>query len=169
MSSVVRRVTARLLGWEAVDPDGRHRVTCTICGSTTHVQRPKPSGEQTCGPACAKELLRRKIRANRHTRRLAELTPVRDRLRTLPADAFEFLRERDRALVRGYYGLGEDGIFHTQDELAQEFGLNQTTIGTIVRDAAARLLPHGHVLDEPAARTPGQDDRTMDSSLGRAR
>ena len=169
VSSVVRRVTARLLGWEAVDPDGRHRVTCTICGATTHVHRRKPSGEQTCGPECAKELLRRKIRANRHARRLMELMPVRDRLSALPVDAFEVLRERDQAIVRRYYGMEEDGIFYTQDELAHEFGLTQTTIGTIVRNAATRLLPSMRLLGDPAARTPGQDDRPVFPAQDRAR
>ena len=141
VSSVVRRVTARLLGWEAVDPDGKHRVTCAICGETTQLERPKPGHEQTCGPECAKELLRRKVRASRRTRRFAELAPVRDRLRALPADAFGALGKRDAAIVRRYYGLEEDGTFHTQDELAEEFELNQTTIGTIVRKAAGDLLP----------------------------
>ena len=108
-------------------------------------------GEQTCGPGCAKELLRRKVRANRQTRRLAELTPVRDRLRALPAEAFLVFAERDRAIVRRYYGLAEDGIFHTQDELALQFGVHQTTVGTIVRNAAACLLPRNHVADDPGA------------------
>jgi hypothetical protein len=67
--------------------------------------------------------------------------PVRDQLRALPADAFVALGNRDTAIVRRYYGLEEDWKFHTQDELAEEFELNQTTIGTIVGKALGDLLP----------------------------
>ena len=162
VSSVVRRVTARLVGWEMVDPGGRHRVTCMMCGSTTYVQRRKPNGEQTCGPACSKELLRQRVRASRRNRRLAELAPMREQLSTLPASAFQVLGERDRAIVRRYYGL-DDGTFATQDELAQEFGLDQTRIGVIVRKAAARLLPPPpHAMDDQAASTPARAGSVLD-------
>jgi hypothetical protein len=67
--------------------------------------------------------------------------PVRYRLRALPTDAFFALENGDTAIVRRYYGLEEDGTFHTQDEPAEEFELNQTTIGKIVRRAVAELLP----------------------------
>jgi hypothetical protein len=67
--------------------------------------------------------------------------PLRDRLRALPADEFVALGNRDTAIVRRYYGLEEDGTFHTQDELAEEIELNQTTIGTIVRKVVGDLLP----------------------------
>jgi DNA-binding CsgD family transcriptional regulator len=141
VSSVVRRVTARLLGWQAIDPAGRHRVRCAVCGAPAYVQRPTRGGTPACGPACAKELRSRRARARRRARQAALLAPVRDLLRTLSADAFGQLGERDRAIVRRYYGL-EDGIFHTQYELAEEHGVNETTVGAIVRGAAAVACPN---------------------------
>jgi hypothetical protein len=158
VSSVVRRVTARLLGWQVVDPDRRHQVRCAVCGAITQVQRVKPGREQTCGRECTNELLRRKIRADRQTRRMAELMPVRERLSRLPAETFLVFGDRDRAIVRRYYGLDQDGTFHTQDELGQAFGIHQTTIGAIVRAAVARLFPQTCAADDAAARTRAQDD-----------
>ena len=132
-----------------------------MCGATTYVQRRKANGEQTCGPACSKELLRQRARTSRRNRRLAELAPMREQLSTLPASAFQVLGERDRAIVRRYYGL-DDGTFATQDELAQEFGLDQTRIGVIVRKAAARLLPPPHAMDDQAASTPARAGPVLD-------
>jgi hypothetical protein len=96
-------------------------VRFALCGAPAYVQRPTRGGTPACGPACAKELRSRRARARRRARQAALLAPVRDLLRTLPADAFGQLGERDRAIVRRYYGL-EDGIFHTQYELAEEYG-----------------------------------------------
>jgi hypothetical protein len=62
----------------------------------------------------------------RRARQAALLAPVRDLLRTLSADAFGQLGERDRAIVPRYYGL-EDGIFHYQYELAEEHRVNQSS------------------------------------------
>jgi DNA-directed RNA polymerase specialized sigma subunit len=140
VSSVVRRITVQLLGWDALDPEGKHRVICAVCGATTHVQRTKPGVRYACSPACSSELRRARTRSSRQTRRLAELMPVRASLRALPDEIFEVLSERDRAIVRGYYGLAADDVFHTQDELAQQFGINQTSVGAILRKSAQRLL-----------------------------
>jgi hypothetical protein len=38
---------------------------------------------------------------------------MRDQLRASPAESLLIFNERDRDIVRGYYGLGEDEIFHT--------------------------------------------------------
>lgn len=138
VSNVVRRLTARLLGWQTVDPAGRHQVACTICGATTHLQRPKASTEHACSPECQSELLRRRAQTTMRQRRLAAIAPIRETLAALPMEAFRVLSQRDRAIVRRYYGL-EDGTFPTQQELGQEFGLDQTAVSAIVRTAATRL------------------------------
>jgi hypothetical protein len=133
-------------------------VQCAVCGAITQVPRVKPGREQTCGRQCTNELLRHKIRSARQARRVAELVPLRGRLSGLPEEAFQVFSERDRAIVRRYYGLDENGTFRTQDELAQAFGLDQTTIGAIVRAAAARLLPQMSGPAGAAARTRAGED-----------
>ena len=72
------------------------------------------------------------------------------------------LGERDHDILRRYYGL-DDGTFATQDELAQEFGLDQTRIGVIVRKAVARVLPPPlHAMDDQAASTPARAGSVLD-------
>ncbi len=56
-----------------------------------------------------------------------------------------------------------------QDEIAQEFGLDQTTVGVIVRNAAAPRLPPPRGLDDQVASTSARDDRTVGRVLSRAR
>jgi hypothetical protein len=68
-----------------------------------------------------------------------EYDQIITRLKALPADVFNGLVERDRELVRLYYGL-QDGSPRRQNELAERYGVSPARVGELIRLAVARLL-----------------------------
>ena len=103
----LRKSVARLLGREAVPPDGRRLIACDVCGSLVKrkVSGPRVTGRQhACSPACLSELLRRKTRQAARWRG----RPHREALLQVPAALVELVPEPERTWLRRYYGLGQE-------------------------------------------------------------
>jgi hypothetical protein len=133
---VVRRATAALLGGEPVIPRARLAVQCTICGSS--ILRKQMQKAHACGPTCMAEL-RRRAYARWYERERRASEPRRRALAALPSEAFASLTERDRTIVRLYYGLdGEEP--RTQRAVAAELQLDHNAVQYVVCSATARLL-----------------------------
>ena len=71
-------------------------------------------------------------------------------------------------MLRRYYGL-QDGTHGAQDEFADEFGRGHTTVGIIVANGAARLLPPLCGLQVQAGQPRRTDDEVEDPLLRRAK
>ena len=58
---------------------------------------------------------------------MRRVRPDEEALRSLPSSAWEAVNERDRAIVRLYYGLDEDG-WRSQREVGAQFGLTRAKV-----------------------------------------
>ena len=133
---VVRRGVAALLDLASADPTGADLVVCDVCGR--QVYRPTRGAAHACSDACLAEL-RRRSRKRQQVGELAALEPLRRALEALPPAALDELPERDRTILRMRYGLDGERV-HAQDEIADQLGLKQPLVSSVVRRVTARLL-----------------------------
>ena len=67
------------------------------------------------------------------------LEPLRLALEALPRAALDELAERDRTILRMCYGLDGEEV-HAQREIADQLGLKQPLVSSVVRRVTARLV-----------------------------
>jgi hypothetical protein len=126
---------------------GPIEVACKVCGRPLSAKRRdlRRGVGQLCGEVCRAEA--RRLANLRRWRAGSEYDQVVSRLKAPPAHVFDGLAERDRELVRLYYGR-QEGSPRPQAELAERCGVSPARVGELIRLAVARLLGPGIV---PAA------------------
>jgi len=133
VQQVVRRMVAMVLNPAAADPTGVNLVACAVCGRQLY--RRATGVDHAYSDACMAEL-RRRSRRRQQIREQARLEPLR---RALEALAPAALSEHDRAILRLQFGLGGERV-HTQDEIAEQLGLKQPHVSSVVRRLTTALL-----------------------------